>query len=98
MVDVDIQPQRMEPGEHVAQFLCDAHGHEYRYTGTNTHNLNMRDLAQTSQQLFQNLWRKHQRIAAREQNVAHLWGPLEVFDLHFEFLAVERLSRVADNA
>jgi hypothetical protein len=53
---------------------------------------------QAGEQLFQYFRRKHQGIAAGQQDVAYLRRALEVLDLHLEFLAIKGLAGVADNA
>src|SRR3972149_345214 len=58
----------------------------------------MRDLAQTSEQLFQDFWSQHKRVTAGEKHIAHLWCAFEIIDLHLKILAVEGLTGVADNA
>ncbi len=62
------------------------------------HDLDVRDLAQAAEDLFQDLGRQHQRVAAGEQHVAHLRGALEVLDLHLELGAREGRRGVADDA
>jgi hypothetical protein len=87
MVDVDVDPQRMVLLQHVAQFLCDAHGQEDRHARADPHDLDVRNFAQAAQDLFQDLGGQHQRVAAGEQHVAHLGSAFEILDLGFELLA-----------
>ena len=87
MVYMDIHPQRMEFLKHLAQFVGNALGHEDRHARPDPHDLDVRDFPQTCQDLFQDLRRQHQRIAAREQHIPYLWGVLQVFDLHVELVA-----------
>ena len=58
----------------------------------------MRNLAQARQNLFEDFWSQHQRIAAGEQDVAHLRRALEILDLHLEFPARKCRARVSDDA
>ena len=98
VVDVNIQPQRMELGEHVAQFLGHTHRHEDRHTRPDAYNFNMRDLAQAGKQLFQDLGSQYEWITTGEQHVTHLRCVFEIFDLHLKILAVEGLPGIADDA
>ena len=50
------------------------------------------------EQFFQDFGREHQRVAAGKQHIPHLRRALEILDLHLEFLAVEGLPGVADDA
>ena len=98
MVDVDVQPQRVEPLQHIAQLLGDAHGHEDRHARPDAHDLDVRDLTQAGQDLFQDLGGQHQRVTAGEQHVAHLRRAPQVLELHLEFLAVKVCPWVTHDA
>ena len=77
MINVDVQPERMEFSQHITQFLGDAHGHKDRDARANADNLDMRDFAQPGEQLFQHLGRQHERVTPGEQHIPDLWGALE---------------------
>ncbi len=98
VVNMDIEPQRVVFLQHIGQFIRNAHGHKDRYARTDAHDFDMRDFTQAAQDFFQNLGRQHQRVAAREQHIAHLRRALEVFDLHFELGAREGGRRIAYDA
>ena len=98
MVDVDVDPQRVVLCEHVGQFVGDAHGHEDRHARADAHDLDVRDLAQAAQDLLQDAWRQHQRVAAGEQHIAHLRCVPQVFELHLELGAREGRRGVAHDA
>ena len=84
--------------QHVAQLVGDPHGHEDRHAAADADDLDVRDLAQAAEQLFQQLGRQGERVAAGEEHIAHLGGALEVIDLHLEIGAREGGARVADDA
>ncbi len=80
------------------QLICHPHGQEHRHARADADDLDVRDLAQTAEQLFQHLGRQHQRIAARKQHIPHLGSALEIIDLHLEIRAGEGCRWVADDA
>ena len=98
VVDMDVQPQGMETTEHLAQLACDPHGQENGDAGANANNLDVRNLAQAGQDLFQDLGRQHQRIATGKEHVPHLRCPPQVLKLHVELFAAEGLPWITHDA
>ncbi len=94
MVDVDVEPQRVELLQHVAQLVGDAHGHENRHARADTHDLDVGYLAQAGEDLLEDLGCQHKRVATREQHIPHLGGVTQVFQLHLELSPREGGSRV----
>ena len=97
VVDVDVQPQRVVLGEHLAQLVVDALGHEHRHPGSDAHDLHVRDLAQAAERRLQQLGREREAVAARDQHVADLGVVPDVVELGLVLLAVEVLGGVADD-
>ena len=81
MVEVDVHPQRMVPPQHLHQLGVDALRQEDRHARADADDLHMRDRAQPGEQLVQHLDRQSQRIAARDEHVAHLRVGGDVGDL-----------------
>ncbi|MPM82346.1 hypothetical protein SDC9_129407 [bioreactor metagenome] len=82
---------------HIGQFIGHTHGHEDRHTRADANDLNVFDLAQPAEQLFQQLGRQGQRVTARKQHVAYLRGAFKVLDLGFKISSREGLGGVAHN-
>src|SRR5258706_9905024 len=98
MVNMNIHPERMIFGQHVAHFLGNTHRHEDGHTRTDANNFDMRDLTQPAEDLFQYLWGQHQGIATGKQHITNLRRAFQIFDLHLEFMAREGLAGVSNNA
>src|SRR5258706_13364209 len=87
MVNMNVHPERMIFGQHVAHFLGNAHRHEDGHARTNTDNFDMWYLAQPAEDLFQYLWGQHQGIATGKQHITNLRRAFQIIDLHLEFMA-----------
>ncbi len=98
MVDVDIQPERMEFLEHVGQFLGDPHGHEDWDPRADPNDLDVRYLPQAGEELFQQFGRQGERVAAREQYVPYLGSALQIIDLGLKIRPREGGGWVTHNA
>ena len=97
VVDMDVQPQRVEFLQHIGQFGGDAHGHEYRYAAADADDLDMWNFTQAGEDLFQLLGCNGERVAAGKQDIPYLRGFLQIIDLGFKFSPREVGTRVADD-
>ncbi len=95
---MDVDPQGMILLQHIGELVGYAHGQEHRHARADADDLDMGDLAQPAEDLFQDARGQHQRVAAGEQHVAHLRRALEVFDLQVELFAREGCRWIADDA
>ena len=97
VVDVDVHPQRVVLGEHLAELLVDPLRQEHRHARADPDDLDVRDLAQAADRRLEELRGERQAVAARDQHVADLRRPADVVELRLVLAAVEVLGRVADD-
>ena len=97
VVDVDVHPQRVVLGEHLAQLLVDPLRQEHRHPGADPDDLDVGDLAQAADRGLEQLRGEGQAVAARDQHVADLRRAADVVELRLVLAAVEVLGGVADD-
>ena len=97
VVDVDVHPQRVVLGEHLAQLVVDPLRQEHRHARADPDDLDVRDLAQAADRRLEQLRGERQAVAAGDQHVADLGRPADVVELRLVLAAVEVLGRVADD-
>ena len=95
---MDVKPQRVVLAQHIGELIGDALGQEDRHPATDADDLDVLDRAQAGQDIFQHLRSQGQRIAAAEQNVAHLGRATQIVQLEVELGAAEIRTRVAHDA
>ena len=78
VVKMGVQPHGVVLLQHVAQVVGDTLRADHRGTAADTHNLDMRDGAQTRDDIFQLLVAHHQGIATAEEHISHLGCPLDI--------------------
>ena len=98
VVEVEVHPDRVVLGEHLAQLVVDALRQEDRHARADADDLDVGDLAQPAQDRLEELGRQRQAVAAADEHVAHLRRPAQVVELRLVLGAVEVLGRVAHDA
>ena len=98
MIEVQVHPEWVVLGEHLAEFVIDALWHEDWNARTDANDLNVWDIAQAAQDLLKEFWRKGEPVAAADQYVAHLWRASQVVELRFVILGVEVLRWITNDA
>ena len=97
VVEVDVDPDRVVLGEHLAQLVVDPLRQEDRHPGADPDDLDVGDLAQAAEDALEQLRGEGQAVAARDEHVADLRRAADVVELRLVVAAVEVLGRVADD-
>src|SRR5260221_2337425 len=96
MVEVEVHPDRVVLREHLAELVVNPLGQEDRDPRADPDDLDVGDLAEPADDLFEQLRGEGQAVAARDQDIPDLGRPAQVFELGLVIAAVEVLGRVAD--
>src|SRR4051812_20790156 len=97
VVEMEVDPERVVLLEHLAQLVVDPLRQEDGDPAADPDDLDVRDLAQAAQDLFEQLGGEREAITARDQDVSDLRGPAEVLELRLVVATVEVLGGVADD-
>ena len=94
MIDVHAHPERMILRQHCAKLWRDSLRQENRNPRSDAKEFDMRDRAQTAEQILQFAVTEQERITTREQHVAHFGVLLEIaegfFKISVQFLFARR--------
>ncbi len=97
VVEVDVDEDRVVPGDHPTEVVGDSLRQVMRDTGVDADDLDMRDIAQVLEEVLETPVRQHQGVAAGEYDVADLGVLAQVLERRVEL--VERdLLRISDLA
>ena len=70
MIEMRIEPDRMVFLQHGAEFIRYSHRHYDRSSGTESDDLDMRDLAELADDIFEDIIVYAETVAARKMNVS----------------------------
>ncbi|OQA40918.1 MAG: hypothetical protein BWY52_02744 [Chloroflexi bacterium ADurb.Bin325] len=98
VVEVDVQPQRVELAQQRDQLRRDALRHEDGHAAADADDLHVLDRAQPAQDVLEDLRRQDQRVAAGDQHVANLRRGRDVRDLAVVVAPAELCGRVPHDA
>ena len=98
VVEVDVHPQWVIAAQHGHQVIVDPLRQEDGNPCSDPHHLDVGNRPQSPQQVLQDALRQHQRISARQQDVAHRRRVGDVVDLGLVVGAAELGTRIADDA
>ena len=98
VVHMNVQPKGVVLGQHLAQLGRDHHRQKDGQAGAHADNFHMGNGPQAAEERIQQFERQNERVAPREQHIAHLGVAGDISNLRLEIALAEIVGGVAHNA